>query len=72
MKKYTKIKVLRISEEQHDTLVKMKSYNIDVGNFMRSAIKEKIEREYKDFKPKTEKPQDNFLIQLNKCILANK
>tara|TARA_R110002012_G_scaffold9388_3_gene43215 strand:+ start:198 stop:344 length:147 start_codon:yes stop_codon:yes gene_type:complete len=43
--KLSKTKVIRISETQHKTLLKMKSYNIDVGRFIREAIKEKIERE---------------------------
>ena len=71
MKKYTKTKVVRITEEQHKTLVKMKSYNIDVGNFIRNAIKEKIERECKEMKPKTENKDDSFSKRLKNSILAN-
>lgn len=52
MQQYTKVKVIRISEIQHKTLQKMKSYNIDVGRFVRDAISEKIKREYKDLIPK--------------------
>lgn len=55
LKKYNKIKVLRISEEQHNTLIKMKSYNVDVSQFIRTAIKEKIKREYKELTPKPKK-----------------
>ena len=55
MRKYTKTKVLRISETQHLTLQKMKSYNVDVSEFIRQAIKEKIAREYSELKPKPEK-----------------
>tara|TARA_R110000851_G_C12765194_1_gene533513 strand:+ start:39 stop:221 length:183 start_codon:yes stop_codon:yes gene_type:complete len=55
MKRYTKTKVIRISEVQHNTLVKMKSYNIDVGNFIRTAIAEKIKRDYSDLLPKPKK-----------------
>ena len=51
-KKYTKVKVIRISEAQLKTLQKMKSYNVDVGHFIRDAIAEKIQREYKDLIPK--------------------
>jgi hypothetical protein len=54
MRKYTKVKVLRISEQQHNTLVKMKSLNVDVGNFIRKAIAEKIEREKSYLLPKKE------------------
>jgi len=52
MKLLTKTKVIRISESQLKTLQKMKSYNVDVGHFIREAIKEKIKREYKDLIPK--------------------
>jgi hypothetical protein len=55
MKKYTKTKVLRISETQHNTLLKMKSYNIDIGKFIRDAIAEKIRKEYSDLIPKPKK-----------------
>ena len=45
MQKYTQTKVIRITETQHKTLQKMKLLNVDVGNFIRSAISEKIQRE---------------------------
>ena len=56
----TKIKVIRISESQLKTLQKMKSYNVDVGEFIRQAIKEKIKREYKDLMPKPKKEYNPF------------
>jgi hypothetical protein len=52
MKLYTQVKVIRISETQHKTLQKMKSYNVDVGRFIRDAIAEKIKKEYFDLIPK--------------------
>jgi len=55
MKFYTKTKVIRISETQHITIQKMKSYNIDVGKFIRDAISEKIKREYSELIPKPKK-----------------
>ena len=55
MKLLTKTKVIRISESQLKTLQKMKSYNIDVGKFIRDAIAEKIQREYKQLIPKQKK-----------------
>lgn len=45
MQKYTQTKVIRITEIQHKTLQKMKSLNVDVGNFIRDAISEKLQRE---------------------------
>lgn len=53
--KLTKTKVIRISEIQLQTLQKLKSYNVDVGNFIRVAIKEKIVREYSELLPKHKK-----------------
>ena len=55
MKKYTKTKVIRITEIQHQTLLKMQSYNVDVADFIRTAISEKIKREYKELLPKPKK-----------------
>ena len=55
MLRYAKTKVLRISETQHNTLVKMKSYKIDVSEFIRQAIAEKIKQDYKELIPKTKK-----------------
>lgn len=55
MKKYTKTKVIRISEIQLKTLQKMKLYNIDVGKFIRDAISEKIKNEYSNLIPKLDK-----------------
>lgn len=55
MKFYTKTKVIRISETQLQTLQKLKSYKVDVGNFIRNAIKEKIEREYSQIIAKNKK-----------------
>lgn len=67
----TKTKVIRISETQHNTLVKMKSYNVDVGRFIREAIKEKIQREYRDMIPKEYPiPNDPFngkLLRYREC-----
>lgn len=55
MKTLVKTKVIRITTVQHDTLKKMKFYNVDVGEFIRQAIKEKIKREYADLLPKPKK-----------------
>jgi hypothetical protein len=55
MKTLIKTKVIRISETQHQTLQKMKSYNVDVGKFIRDAISEKIKKEYSELIPKPKK-----------------
>ena len=53
--KYTKVKVIKITEIQHKTLLKLDSYNINVADFIRNAIAEKIKREYSDLVPKPKK-----------------
>ena len=58
MQKYTKTKVIRITETQHKTLQKMKTLNVDVGNFIRLAIQEKLQKE----KIEIVKPKE-----VNKC-----
>lgn len=68
MEKLNKVKVIRISETQHNTLVKMKSYNVDVGNFIRNSIKEKIERDYSYLIDKKHTDNDSFSLSLSKVI----
>ena len=41
----TEILNIRISAEQKRTLDKLKEYNVNVAQFVRNAIKEKLERE---------------------------
>lgn len=41
----TEILNIRISKHQRETLDKLKGYNVNVSQFIRNAIKEKIERE---------------------------
>lgn len=67
MKKYTKIKVLRISETQDKTLKKMKLLGVDVSQFCRVAIKEKIKRDYQELLPIKKKeycPFSNNTIEI--------
>ena len=54
-KKYTKVKVLKITDAQHQTLKKLDSYKINVSQFIRDAIADKIKREYSDLIPKPKK-----------------
>ena len=55
MIKYTKVKVLKITNVQYQTLLKLDSYQINVAQFIREAIQEKIKREHKELIPKPEK-----------------
>lgn len=55
MIKYTKVKVIKITDIQDATLKKLDSYQINVAQFVRDAISEKIQREHKDLIPKPKK-----------------
>lgn len=59
-KLYTEVVTLRISKQQKQTLDKLRSYNIPVNRFIRDAIKEKINRECDDLKPKQKKEYTPF------------
>ena len=54
MEKYNYVITTKISTKQKETLDKLKSKNIKISNFIRLAIKEKIQREYSELikKPK--------------------
>lgn len=43
--KYTRSKVVKITEVQYQTLKKLEKYNVRVCDFIREAISEKLERE---------------------------
>ena len=58
--KYTKVKVIKITEIQHSTLKKLDSYNINVAQFIRDAIAEKIKIEYNYLIPKPKKEFCHF------------
>jgi post-segregation antitoxin (ccd killing protein) len=56
MIKYTKVKVLKITETQFETLEKLRNRKVNVADFIRTAIAEKIKRDAKELivKPKKE------------------
>lgn len=58
--KYTKVKVLKITEIQDQTLKKIAGYHINVAQFIRDAIAEKIKREHSDLIPKPKKSDYPF------------
>ena len=43
--KYTKVKVLKITEIQYQTLEKIRNRKVNVAQFIRDAISEKIKRD---------------------------
>lgn len=58
--KYTKVKVIKITEIQHETLRKISGYKINVAQFIRDAIAEKIKREHSYLIPKPKKSDCPF------------
>ena len=50
MKQLTEIKSIRFTKQQIETLKVLEAYDIDVGCFIRLAIKEKIKRDWKGIK----------------------
>jgi post-segregation antitoxin (ccd killing protein) len=50
MSKYTVIHTIRFSEQQADSLQKLKDYDVNVSKFIRLAISEKIKRDWKQIK----------------------
>ena len=54
----TKIINIRITKEQKQTLDKLKGYNVNVSQFVRNAIKEKIKKDYKSIIDEFEKSKN--------------
>ena len=70
MEIYTEVITLKISKVQKQTLDKLRSRKIKVSNFVRLAIKEKIEREAHELIDKSKIqycPFSNNTIILNPC-----
>jgi len=59
MKQYTERQVIMISEEQANSLKVLKKYNVNVSQFVRQAIKEKIQREWRGIKVKHQRKIEN-------------
>ena len=45
--KYTKPRTIKFTEVQDSTLKKLEKYKINVAQFIRDAVKEKIQRDYR-------------------------
>ncbi len=48
MIKYNKIKSVKLTETQDNTLKKIAKSKVNISNFIRNAIQEKISRDYKE------------------------
>jgi hypothetical protein len=60
MNKLTEIYTLRISKSQAETLNKLKEYDVNISQFIRLAIKEKINRDWKSIKERKENVKTPF------------
>ena len=50
MNKYTVIHTIRFSKQQAESLQKLKDYDVNISQFIRLAISEKIKRDWKQIK----------------------
>jgi hypothetical protein len=58
--KHTEILTIRITPIQANSLSKLKEYNVNFSQFIRQAIKEKLQRDWKQFKEKKERTKLPF------------
>ena len=58
MKIYTERQIIMISKIQAESLAKLRDYNVNISQFIRQAIKEKIKREWKYIKIKESRIKD--------------
>lgn len=55
MKQLTKIKTIRLTESQMNSLAILESYGVNVNQFIRLAVKDKLKRDWKQIKESKEK-----------------
>ena len=55
MKQLTKSKTIRFSEVQMNSLSILENYGVNVNQFIRLAVKEKLQKDWKTIKEKKEK-----------------
>lgn len=55
MKQLTKSKTIRFSEVQMNSLDILENYGVNVNQFIRLAVKEKLQKDWKTIKEKKEK-----------------
>jgi post-segregation antitoxin (ccd killing protein) len=54
MKQYTERQTIMISKKQAESLAILKSYDVNVSQFIRIAIKEKLQKDWKQIKERKE------------------
>jgi len=55
MKQLTKSKTIRFNETQMNSLNILQNYGVNINQFIRLAIKEKLQKDWKEIKEKKEK-----------------
>ena len=60
MNKYTVIHTIRFSKQQAESLQKLKDYDVNVSQFIRLAIAEKIKKDWKQIKEEKQRVKTPF------------
>lgn len=60
MRQYTEIKTIRITKQQKESLKILENYGVDVSQFIRLAVSEKLKRDWKSIKEKKQKSDCPF------------
>jgi hypothetical protein len=60
MKQFEYKKVINFTKQQKETLEILKKYNVNINQFIRLAIKEKIQRDWKSIKEKKNREYNPF------------
>jgi hypothetical protein len=55
MKQLTKSKTIRFTETQMNSLNILQNYGVNINQFVRLAVKEKLQKDWKEIKEKKEK-----------------
>jgi len=55
MKQLTKSKTIRFTEPQMNSLNILQNYGVNINQFIRLAVKEKLQKDWKEIKEKKEK-----------------
>jgi hypothetical protein len=61
MQQYTEKQTIRLSKTQRQSLLILESKGVNVSQFIRLAIKEKLQRDWKSIKEKSEKSKISIL-----------
>lgn len=60
IQQYTESKTIKLTKQQTNSLNVLKSYNVDISRFIRDAIAEKINRDWKIIKENSDNSKVPF------------